>query len=36
MTSSSAKKNIVVVNNEVTSFKQYSKESLMAAWYRMQ
>jgi hypothetical protein len=36
MSSSSANKNIVVVNVEVTNFKQYSKKFLMEAWYRMQ
>jgi hypothetical protein len=36
MASSSANKNIVVVNDEVIRFKQYSEESLMEAWYRMQ
>jgi hypothetical protein len=36
MTSTSTNKNIIVVNDEVTSFEQYSKESLMEAWFRMQ
>jgi hypothetical protein len=36
MASTSANKNIVIVNDEVTSFKQYVEESLMEAWYRMQ
>jgi hypothetical protein len=36
MASSSIDKNIVVINDEVTSFTQYSEESLMEAWYRMQ
>jgi RNA recognition motif-containing protein len=36
MASSSSKKNIVVINDEVTSFTQYSGKSLMEAWYRMQ
>jgi hypothetical protein len=36
MASSSANKNIVVVNDEVTSFKKYYEESLMEVWYRMQ
>jgi hypothetical protein len=34
--STSTNKNMVVVNDEVTSFKQYSEESLMEAWYKMQ
>jgi hypothetical protein len=36
MASSSAKINIVIVNDEVMSFKQYPEESLMEAWYTMQ
>jgi hypothetical protein len=33
---SSSTKNMVIINDEVTSFTQYSEESLMEAWYRMQ
>jgi hypothetical protein len=36
MASSIKNKNIVIINDEVTSFTQYSEESLMEAWYRMQ
>jgi hypothetical protein len=36
MASTSTNKNIIVVSDEVTSFKGYSEESLMEAWYRMQ
>jgi hypothetical protein len=36
MASSSTNKNIVVINDEVISSTQYSEESLMKAWYRMQ
>jgi hypothetical protein len=36
MASSSANKNMVIINDEVTSFTQYSEESLMEAWYHMQ
>jgi hypothetical protein len=36
MASFSANKNIMVITDEVTSFTQYSGESLIEAWYRMQ
>jgi hypothetical protein len=36
MASSSANKNMVIINDEVTSFTQYFEESLMEAWYHMQ
>jgi hypothetical protein len=36
MASTSANKNIIFFNDEVTRFKQYSKKSLMEAWYQMQ
>jgi hypothetical protein len=36
MASSSANKNMVIINDEVTSFTQYYEESLMEAWYCMQ
>jgi hypothetical protein len=36
MVSTSANKNVVVVNDEVISFEQYNEEFLMEAWFRMQ
>jgi hypothetical protein len=36
MASTSANKNVVVVNDEVTSFEQYYEESLMEIWFKMQ
>jgi hypothetical protein len=36
MASTITNKNIVAINDEVTSFKQYSEEYLMKAWYMMQ
>jgi hypothetical protein len=36
MASSSTNKSILAVNDVVTRFTQYSKESLMEAWYQMQ